>query len=310
MNDVILHHYPQSPVSEKVRVVLGIKDLAWQSVNIPRFPPKPDLTPLTGGYRRTPVMQIGANAYCDSQCIVRELERRFPEPSLFPAASSGLTWGMSRWTDGPFFNAVIAAIFGEQGRDLPHEFIEDRGRLYFGPGFDLEALAQQLPVCLGQIRAQLRWIEQCMHDDRAFVLGDAPGLLDALFYYLVWFFRGRVQAAAAMLRQFPKLEAWELRVRAVGHGKPTELPAAAALDIARECNPDLENVIDDADPCGYALGDVVGVVPEGNGGDPVVAGALAQLTADTVALRRRDARIGEHAVFFPRVGYRIERTSS
>ena len=27
MNEVILHHYPASPVSEKVRVALGIKGL-------------------------------------------------------------------------------------------------------------------------------------------------------------------------------------------------------------------------------------------------------------------------------------------
>ncbi|MCK4940436.1 MAG: glutathione S-transferase N-terminal domain-containing protein, partial [Rhodospirillaceae bacterium] len=58
-DQVILHHYPQSPVSEKIRVVLGMKDLTWKSVLIPRLPPKPNLMPLTGGYRLTPVMQIG-----------------------------------------------------------------------------------------------------------------------------------------------------------------------------------------------------------------------------------------------------------
>ena len=74
MTELILHHYPQSPVSEKVRVVLGLKGLSWRSVEIPRLPPKPDLMPLTGGYRMTPVMQLGADVYCDSQCIIREIE--------------------------------------------------------------------------------------------------------------------------------------------------------------------------------------------------------------------------------------------
>ncbi len=308
MSDVILHHYPQSPVSEKVRVVLGIKGLAWRSVTIPRFPPKPDLMPLTGGYRRTPVMQIGANVYCDSQCIIRELERRLPDPSLFIGESSGLAWGVSRWTDGSFFNAVIAAVFGEQGDELPREFIEDRGRLYFGPDFELGAFAPRLPGCLAQIRAQLSWMERSMSDDRAFMLGDSPGLIDALCYYLVWFFRGRIHAAEGMLRQFPKIESWERRVRAIGHGHPTDLSAVGALDIADRSEPELEDWIDPQDPHEFTLGDTVGVVPEGNGGDPVVAGTLALLTADTVALRRRDHRVGRHAVFFPRVGYRIERT--
>jgi glutathione S-transferase len=89
VNEVIFHHYPPSPFSEKVRVAMGIKKLAWRSVEIPRIPPKPDLMPLTGGYRRTPVMQIGADVYCDTQCILRELQRRFPEPTFFASCSAG-----------------------------------------------------------------------------------------------------------------------------------------------------------------------------------------------------------------------------
>ena len=96
MTDIILHHYPPSPVSEKVRVGLGIKGLAWRSVEVPRLPPKPELTPLTGGYRRAPVMQIGADVYCDSQCILRELDRRFPEPTFFPGGGAGMPWIVSR----------------------------------------------------------------------------------------------------------------------------------------------------------------------------------------------------------------------
>jgi len=78
MSDMILHHYPASPFSEKVRVAFGIKGLAWKSVIIPRILPKPDLMPLTGGYRKTPVLQIGADIYCDTQLILREIERRAP----------------------------------------------------------------------------------------------------------------------------------------------------------------------------------------------------------------------------------------
>ncbi|MEP5065142.1 glutathione S-transferase N-terminal domain-containing protein, partial [Roseibium sp.] len=98
-NEIILHNYPQSPVAEKVRVGLGIKKLPWASVEIPRLPPKPMLIKLTGGYRRTPVMQIGADIYCDSHAILREIENRHPSPSFFPASDAGLMWSLSRWTD-------------------------------------------------------------------------------------------------------------------------------------------------------------------------------------------------------------------
>ena len=92
---IILHHYDISPYSEKVRLGLGLKGLAWASVEIPVIMPKPDLTALTGGYRKTPVLQIGADIYCDSQLIMRELERRHPSPSFYPAgrgAADALAW--------------------------------------------------------------------------------------------------------------------------------------------------------------------------------------------------------------------------
>lgn len=72
MTDIILHHYETSPYAEKVRIGLGLKGLAWASVEIPVIMPKPNLTALTGGYRKTPVLQIGADIYCDSQLIMRE----------------------------------------------------------------------------------------------------------------------------------------------------------------------------------------------------------------------------------------------
>ena len=71
--DLVLHHYPESPYAEKVRRILGFKGLAWKSVTIPMMMPKPDLLALTGGYRKTPVLQIGADVYCDTDLIARVL---------------------------------------------------------------------------------------------------------------------------------------------------------------------------------------------------------------------------------------------
>ena len=87
MTDLILHHFATSPFSEKVRIAFGIKRLPWKSVQIPSIMPKPDLMPLTGGYRRTPVLQIGADIYCDTQLIMLELEKRAPQPPLLPPAT-------------------------------------------------------------------------------------------------------------------------------------------------------------------------------------------------------------------------------
>ncbi|RZI55153.1 MAG: glutathione S-transferase family protein, partial [Pseudomonas sp.] len=71
MSELILHHYPTSLFAEKARLMLGFKGLSWRSVNIPSIMPKPDLMPLTGGYRKTPVLQVGADIYCDTALIAR-----------------------------------------------------------------------------------------------------------------------------------------------------------------------------------------------------------------------------------------------
>ncbi|MEI6459953.1 MAG: glutathione S-transferase N-terminal domain-containing protein, partial [Pseudomonadota bacterium] len=97
MSDLILHHFDLSPFAEKVRLMLGLKQLSWRSVEIPMVMPKPDLVALTGGYRKTPVLQIGADVYCDTRLIARELERRYPSPSLFPHGGGALVEALSAW---------------------------------------------------------------------------------------------------------------------------------------------------------------------------------------------------------------------
>jgi glutathione S-transferase len=126
---IILHHFEESPFSEKIRVVFGLKNLDWTSVLISRIMPRPDLMPLTGGYRRTPVMQIGADIYCDTQCIIRELERRFPEPTLFPKGYEGLGPASAMWSDRSFFQSTVNLVFGALADQVPQDFIADREKL-------------------------------------------------------------------------------------------------------------------------------------------------------------------------------------
>ena len=107
MADLILHHYATSPFSEKLRLILGYKKLAWKSVIIPQIAPKPDLVALTGGYRRTPVLQIGADIYCDTALICDVLEHLAPLPSIYPEPGKGLSRLVAQWADSTLFWTVI-----------------------------------------------------------------------------------------------------------------------------------------------------------------------------------------------------------
>ena len=90
MPELVLHHYPTSPFSEKVRLVLGFKRLAWRSVIVPSLLPKPDVMALTGGYRRTPFLQIGADIYCDSALMCRVIDALHLNPRCIPKPPKAL----------------------------------------------------------------------------------------------------------------------------------------------------------------------------------------------------------------------------
>jgi glutathione S-transferase len=304
MSEIILHHYPPSPVSEKVRIALGIKQLAWRSVEIPRVPPKPDVMPLTGGYRRTPVMQIGADIYCDSHCILRELERRQQRPTLYPNASEGLAWMVHRWSDS-VFDAVVRVSLGANLAQLPEAFVADRARLFFGAQANMQEIAAGVPHAAAQLRAQFGWIEQALADGRSFLFGGAPGLADAACYYLIWFIRGRWQGGPALLAPFARLQAWSQRVEAIGHGQPREMSSGEAIEIARAARTTTPSRSDEADPQALQPGQRVSVTPDLDSGEPSVEGVLHRIDRDSVAILRHEARVEEVCVHFPRVGYRV-----
>jgi glutathione S-transferase len=298
VSDLILHHFDWSPYGEKVRVLLGIKGLAWRSVQIPMVMPKPDLTALTGGYRKTPVLQVGADIYCDSNCIARELEARHPSPTLFPHGDGGLGYALAPWAEKVFESgAGLAMGLNDQ---LPEDLMADRREFF--THLDFTRFRERTPHMFAQVLAHAHLVEDQLADGRAFLGGGRPGLADATAYYLLWMLRGFVAAMNEMLAPCARLAAWEARMRAIGHGQRSEIPADEALAIARSSRPQPGPGVAAGDPLGLAAGQRVAVTPDDYGKVPVV-GELVALDRHRVAIRRRDPRAGEVTVHFPRIGY-------
>ena len=300
---IILHHFDQSPFSEKIRLIFGLKDIAWTSVRISRIMPRPDLMPLTGGYRRTPVMQIGADVYCDTQCIMRELERRFPEPGLLPKGYEGFAWGSAMWTDRSFFQNTVNLVFGSLADKVPADFIADREKLR-GAKFDVAAMTAAIPQMRDQFRAHLQWIDAQLCDGRTFISGEAASLCDVNAYMNLWYVRAHLENADDMLAEFDHARAWAGRLRASGHGPHAEISSAEALQIAHDATPQTEELHDPNDPNGRKPGDRVEVMPD-DYGKVRVAGEIVALSAQHIAIRRHDPRAGEVVVHFPRAGFLI-----
>ena len=234
---IILHHFEKSPFSEKVRVVFGIKKIAWTSVLISRIMPRPDLMPMTGGYRRTPTLQIGADIYCDTQVIIRELERRFPQPTLYPAGNAGIAWGLGMWTDRAFFQNTVNLVFGSLADQVPKEFREDREQLR-GQKFDVDAMKAAIPQMRDQLRAHVDWIETQLHDGRAFLAARCRPRRRACLYERLVCARQPARRAAKLFARFPKMLEWEQRVKEhrPWHARARADTCRSAGDRA-QCNP-------------------------------------------------------------------------
>jgi glutathione S-transferase len=302
MTDLILHHYPNSPFSEKVRVAFGIKQLAWKSVEIPNIMPKPDLMPLTGGYRRTPVLQIGADIYCDTQLMMLEIERRTSEPLLLPVGQEGEARALAMWIDRNIFWAAVGVVMGAIGDKLPEAFAKDRSE-FSGRSFDAARLKAAAPVAREQTYAQLLIAEEMLRDGRPFLLGAVPSLADCALYNPVWFLQVRMGQgeSPSPLDRLPKIVEWSKKMKGFGSGKPTPMTGAEALDVAKAATPAATKV-DDKDPSGLKAGQKISVTPDDTGKVPVT-GELVGLAPDRISIKRSDERVGEVVVHFPRAGF-------
>ena len=300
-HEIIFHNYATSPFSEKVRLVFGLKKLAWRFVDIPSMAPKPLLMPLTGGYRKTPVMQIGADIFCDTQIIIRELERRFPEPSIFPHGK-GLPNALAFWTDRLFFMATVPVVFAELGPMIPEDFKKDRAAMSGGT-FSIEAMQAAAPFAKDQWRAHASFLAEQLADGRALLQGGTPTIADIHAYMNLWFVKNFVPATAAvLLKQFPAIDAWYARVTAIGHGTSTPMDPQEALKIAKHATTETKPRPDPFEPRGYGPGDRVTVAADDYGRDPV-AGEIVFTDAHEVAIVRHDKDVGDVVVHFPRAGF-------
>jgi len=304
---IILHNYEASPFSEKIRLALRLKNLKWASVDVPVIMPKPDLIPLTGGYRRTPVMQIGADIYCDTAIMLRELDARYPLQPLCLPGHEGLSSIVGNWADTKWFQASVAVIFGALGDDVPEDFKKDREKLSGRP-FDTDAMAAAAPMLRDQWRAQLMWIEERLRGGRAsgtgdYIISTKPGQCDVQAHMNIWFVKKRVpDFVEECFMQAPLTREWYQRLETVEGRKPEIITGEDALDIALPAGPRLISATATYEPQGFRPGERVAVAPDDYGKD-WVEGDLVHADDQRIIISRKDDRAGTINVHFPRAGY-------
>lgn len=309
MHELILHHYDASPFAEKARLMLGFKQLSWRSVDIPRIMPKPDLVALTGGYRKTPVLQVGADIYCDTALIARRLDAEKATPALFPEGQEFVAASFAQWVDSQIFQHAVSLVFQPESvavrfGKLPPEavkaFVADRAGLFSGGSatrVPVEVAKHNWPSLMGRVEQQLA------REAGDFLFGE-PSIADFSLAHCLWFLKG-TPVTAPLVDAYPNVSAWLGRVLGFGHGASSAMSAEDAIAIAREATPAALPDEPFVEPNGLTVGQRVQIAATDYGVDPV-EGELVFAGAEELILRREDDRAGTVHVHFPRLGFAIK----
>ena len=215
MNDLILHHYDFSNYAEKARLALGYKGLGWRSEIIPPIAPKPELTPLTGGYRRTPVPQIGADIFCDTRQILRELKRRQPQPTLYPASLDGAAHAIAHWAETQLFRPISLFVSATNMDVLPSGLQADRSLMRGLPIPSEATIREAGRRSVPAVRIGIERVDQMLADGRPWIAGAQTSIADFAVYHALWFITARTDRLAHELAPYPRIAAWMARMRVI-----------------------------------------------------------------------------------------------
>ncbi len=302
MAELILHHYALSPFSEKIRAMLGYGNLSWHSVITREVPPRPLLNPLTGGYRKIPVAQIGADIFCDSRTIASEIAALSGKPEL---ALEHCTKKQQAYIQEVDLELFFACAMAASTLTMGHKFfnalsVPDLARFIW----DRANLGRTASVkSLSPGAARKRVIEHLSAVEKRlkqpFLFGAKPNHADFSTYHSLWFIRH--VAESSLVDEFAKTCAWMQRIEAFGHGKHRELSAAQALDIAKQASPRPIAASHQIDP---RIGQWMQIAPSDYGQTPTT-GKLIGVTDTTWILARQQEQVGTVHVHFPQQGFRL-----
>ena len=310
MTPWLLHHYAQSPYAEKARLLLGYKRLAWGSIEVPMVPPRPGLRRVLGGFRRIPVLQRGADFFCDSRLLSHVLDHLHPEPPLLPPHARALSTLIAQWAEPSVFLSMGPVRF-ESRDDLqaleeiglpPGDFLRDRAP-FMAPAVDTRRSAHVRASARDHVVSYLGVLESLLGSGQPYLCGSAPCAADFSAYHTLWWLR-RPPRRDALLGRFPALGAWADRVAAVGHGQPQPRTVDDGLQAARSAPPAAAwrpdwPAVDDA-----RLGREVNLQPDDYGRDPVL-GVLTVVSDRHFTVTRDAPDVGPVHLHFPKVGYEV-----
>lgn len=110
-----LYHFPLSPFSRKVRLVLAEKKIEVELVQERYWEGRPEFLRLNPA-GKVPVLKADGLILCESNAICEYLEEKHPEPALMPKdlAQRAEVRRLTNWFDDKFNKEVTVNLLGER----------------------------------------------------------------------------------------------------------------------------------------------------------------------------------------------------
>jgi len=294
---MILHHYPLSPYSEKIRAMSAYAELEWSSCLTLEAPPRGKLDLLSGGYSRIPIAQWGSDIYCDSNLIADEISRLTKKPALANMKLKKDALSQRQWLESKLFFACVNRAFSFS---LLRRIAKDKGVFNLLKFLkDRVTMGHKASISLGSPKSAPSHIKQGIADiekglaENEYLGGTEPNILDFSAYHCFWFLQ--VVGEKNDLQHFPKANAWFTKMQAFQSPPSEEIDIEKALSVAKNSKPKklIKRYLND-----YRIGSQVVITPNDYRQIPV-SGILVGADDQRWIIRRESAATGPLHLHFP-----------
>ena len=303
MQNIVLFHHDPSPYGERIRKCFGLQNIPWKSCLVPMVMPRPDMTMLSGGYRKIPVMQYGADIYCDTRLISQKINNLFNDLKLFSHGTLQNS-ALQSQSDQMFRSGAILSLI-ENKEYIPPEVVEDR--MSFFTFINQKTAENELSHHQSQFKKYAQDIDDQLREND-FILGLQPNWADICCYANIFMAKGNIPSSFKWMKELKNIDPWYQNLVSYGEGIREEISSQEALEIAKTSTPDLSNINhqNSEDENMPQPGDNVKVTPD-DYGQISVRGELICINSDEIVVTNETKEAGAIAIHFPRLGFIVEK---
>lgn len=302
-NTIILHHTPRSPFSEKVRLMLDLSNKEWMHVQAPVHSNKRTIQKIfVEGYsRRIPLLQIGADIYCDSSAISDQLavSTGIPEYSKENLSDyRDFTIELEEKGFTAFFVSIpqkqlLSAYFKDYSLKDFYGFVA--GRVGSFKGVDMPK-----PNTEAEMQKKEKYLNTCeemLNTSKYLISNKKPTQTDFVLYHLVWY--SLKANVTDLFDGRPNIKKWYLGMKAGRKPLPKEISGKESLMIAKDSKP---QAIPKEMQVGPMIGREVSLIPDDVSGPGTLAvtGIVVGEDDQKVILKRETKETGIIHIHFPK----------